>query len=1080
MFYSKFIRVICIGLFCTFFIIPVYPYSIINDSVINRRIWDADYAGALNLINSYRKTYTSNKDKSAFLLLKASEVYLLIGKVEVSKQMIAKAEAITAPMNCNKYELKFLYTFQKGKIMAFMGKDAEALQWIHRAEHMIRPFAKVDPEDAAKVYAALGDIYQQLENLPTAIKYYELAASLAKGKSLTDSISKACYQACLAEVYWQNKETGKADKLINSCLGYLNTISVPLHPALIKTYFLAADYCLLIDRNIALTRKLLLNASLILKKNYPVDHYTYGILYYYEGESEYFENDYESAFYYCNRALDLANLYPSLYPYKLMDYYLLVRIYYWYKQDYEKTIMCCNSVLSKLEQSGRSPVHFYYLLGLSYTRLNDIARAASYFEKVIRISSTTNSISDLTYCTDAYHELGKAARSEGRISLALDYFQKALHTAQKTSLKSSSLPNIYFNIGRIYYLSNEYNKALHFIQLSIISACKTFADTSIASNPDIKDVLNTFPLIETFSLKANALYRLYEKDPEKRLDYLMNALKCQQLSVNITEKTVTGIDEENSSLSLVDLKARALNNAVCYSTLLYMKTKNPVYAEKALKYAEKSKMQVLQINTNKVHNMHEFGVPETIISKEVTLNHQIIDIENRLALLEKSGGFSGTNENLSQRLAALYDLREELDKSIEKYYPVGYDPVQYDYSNANLRDIQKILKNDQVIVEYQLLNSELITFVIAKDYFNIHYQTIDSKVLENIDLLRTVLTTNPMQTGQQENFQSFISPSRFLYRILIEPVYKEIKGRRLIIVPHNKLTEIPFEVLISKLPEDKRRTDYRSLSYLIREFPVSYAYSANLLFDQDEDRGYGSGTAVFLPDYKSYPEKANFPQFSELKGAASEASAIKKLSYGKLYEGNKAGEAAFKSQAGRFRVLHIASHTLLDENNPLLSALVMTAPDDSSEDGYLYAYELSQMKLKAQLVVLSGCNTGYGRLRKSEGLVSLARSFFYTGVRTVAYTLWPVADNAGSTLTGSFYREIRHHQTLDRALRNAKLEFLEHADPVKAHPFYWAGYVIVGKTDCVGLSKYGRLPVIFGISALVALLLYFLYRKFRV
>jgi CHAT domain-containing protein len=89
---------------------------------------------------------------------------------------------------------------------------------------------------------------------------------------------------------------------------------------------------------------------------------------------------------------------------------------------------------------------------------------------------------------------------------------------------------------------------------------------------------------------------------------------------------------------------------------------------------------------------------------------------------------------------------------------------------------------------------------------------------------------------------------------------------------------------------------------------------------------------------------------------------------------------------------------MLDEKNPGLSCLVMTTPSDSNEDGNLYSYELMQMKLDAQLVVLSGCNTGYGLLRNCEGLVSLARSFFYTGVRTVALTLWPVADQAGSRL----------------------------------------------------------------------------------
>jgi CHAT domain-containing protein len=138
------------------------------------------------------------------------------------------------------------------------------------------------------------------------------------------------------------------------------------------------------------------------------------------------------------------------------------------------------------------------------------------------------------------------------------------------------------------------------------------------------------------------------------------------------------------------------------------------------------------------------------------------------------------------------------------------------------------------------------------------------------------------------------------------------------------------------------------------------------------------------------------------------------------------------------------------------------------------------MKFNAQLVVLSGCNTGFGKLRFSEGLVSLARSFFYTGVRTVAFTLWPVADNAGSDLVSLFYKGLGHRQTLDVALRNAKLTFLDHADPVKVHPFYWANYIVVGRTDEVPLRKFPLSPLALLASVLAIIMAVFLYRKFKV
>jgi CHAT domain-containing protein len=124
----------------------------------------------------------------------------------------------------------------------------------------------------------------------------------------------------------------------------------------------------------------------------------------------------------------------------------------------------------------------------------------------------------------------------------------------------------------------------------------------------------------------------------------------------------------------------------------------------------------------------------------------------------------------------------------------------------------------------------------------------------------------------------------------------------------------------------------------------------------------------------------------------------------------------------------------------------------------LHSYELYQLDLDAQLVVLSGCNTGFGLLQKEEGLLSLARSFFYSGVRSVAFTLWPMADKSGALLVKGFYKGIVHGKLLDEALQSAKLEYLADADPAKCHPYYWAGFVILGRTDPVLLHR--RLPSI--------------------
>jgi CHAT domain-containing protein len=1068
-----------ISIFINLYVSPVYSVNspVVNDSLIELNIWNANFENALKLISQYRQQYVSDKIINAALLLKTCDIYLRLGNHDAAGKVIAEAEKAMSRINNPGHELQFHYAFQQGRYFNFTGKYTDALSWLRHAEYQVKYIVHNDPRDAARLYGELGAYYDRLYDYPSVIRYYQLAANTLEGELLTDNIMHTYYNACLANTLWHNNETERAEVLIKSCLNFINTVAEPLHPALIDTYLTITSYYLDVKNDIAVSEVFLRNATLIINKVYPSDHFIYGILYYLKSEAEYYKNDFENALLYSNQALNIAMVYPSLLQYKIYNYSVIAWIYYWYKHDFEKAIHYCNLAISSIRGINMSPALFYYLIGLSHSKLKDQQLAKAFFNKVIHITSTSKSPKDHYTCSQAYLEFAIIIRSENKLELACNHLKKALDISLNISHKNSNIPVIYRELGRTYYLTGEYRKALNAIQQSIISGCRNFSDTSILSNPAISDIQITYPLIGTFLLKAYILYKLYEKDT-KNLNYLKTALVCQELSVKLTERTVLDLDEENSGLNLISLKAMALNNAVSYATLLYLRTGNRQYAEKALEHAEKSKMQILLINTLKKNNRLKSGVPDSLIFKEDNLNDEILEIENHLTLNEKSGNISGLNENLLEKLAGLYDSRDEMTNKLEEAYPAYYKS-KYSFKVAGIDKIQHILDDDQVILEYQLLNTEIIIFVITKNDFSIHYQLIDNHVPESIQQLRNALTSDPMRTNQQNAFQDFTGSSYFLYEKLIAPVYDKIKNKHLIIIPHNELTQIPFEVLISKKPEDNQPTDYKSLNYLIKEFPIVYAYSANLLLDQNQGKKYGSGTAIFLPDYSTHNRNNNQFRFPVLKGADSEASAIKKLSHGRLYKGRLADEATFKARASSYRVLHIASHTLLDEKNPSLSCLVMTVPADSVEDGNLYAYELSQMDLNAQLVVLSGCNTGFGVLRKSEGLISIARSLFYTGVRTVMYTLWPVADEAGATLIINFYKGIKHRQRLDDALRASKLNFLKNADPVKAHPYYWAGYVIVGKTNKVPLREFPAWSKIVLAILLTLTLSTFVYRKLR-
>ena len=188
---------------------------------------------------------------------------------------------------------------------------------------------------------------------------------------------------------------------------------------------------------------------------------------------------------------------------------------------------------------------------------------------------------------------------------------------------------------------------------------------------------------------------------------------------------------------------------------------------------------------------------------------------------------------------------------------------------------------------------------------------------------------------------------------------------------------------------------------------------------------------------------------------------------GETYLNRRATEKAFKTRAPQAGILHLATHALIDDQNPMYSKFVFAADTDSSEDGYLHTYELYNMRLHAELAVLSACNTGVGRLSQGEGVMSLARGFTYAGVPSVVMSLWPVDDKSTAELTNHFYAGLKAGLKKDAALRQAKLRFLEQADAVKGSPFYWAGMVSIGDPKPIRISSRRRAHIWFAVVGLV-------------
>jgi len=165
----------------------------------------------------------------------------------------------------------------------------------------------------------------------------------------------------------------------------------------------------------------------------------------------------------------------------------------------------------------------------------------------------------------------------------------------------------------------------------------------------------------------------------------------------------------------------------------------------------------------------------------------------------------------------------------------------------------------------------------------------------------------------------------------------------------------------------------------------------------------------------------------------------------RLYLGEDSTEDAVKRESlRRYRRLHFATHSLIDEKSPSRSAVVLTLDSDPGEDGFLEASEISELDLDCDLVVLSACQTGRGQLLSGEGVVGLTRAFLYAGARSVVVSLWSVSDISTGQLMKHFYRNLADNLGNAAALRLAKLEMSRSVTETR-HPYYWAPFIAIGK-----------------------------------
>jgi len=525
------------------------------------------------------------------------------------------------------------------------------------------------------------------------------------------------------------------------------------------------------------------------------------------------------------------------------------------------------------------------------------------------------------------------------------------------------------------------------------------------------------PTTEADGLDSRASY--YES-----LGMFAAAMADLELALHATEPKIRALTLESARAALRSNYARRRMRLVDILARLHASDPGAGHAERAFAHLERARASSLG-------EMLGATQQREVSSKEMGLTAAVRDAQQALF----------REDVAAARKPALRAALSKAERELGLYLQVAVRPAQLRLHEAltvdQIRDT--VAGDDGVVITYSL--GEKKSYAWAIDAAGLRMRELPAKaVLEKqIIAFREMLSKPSSALTRARDLQAIDTAARALYTTLLMPVEDRLRNKRKVtIVPDGALAYLPFEAIGNATP-------------LMATHRVSYAPSASIVAGLAGKKAQGNRTLMAFADpsrgrsdstaMKEHLERGY--AFTALPNARAEATAIGRLfPASKIFFGADASEGKLKEGASKeIWYLHFAAHGYFDGEKPERSGIVL-AQESRNEDGFLQAREIAQLSLDADLVTLSACQSGFGKVLDGEGVQGLSRAFFLAGARSVVVSLWNVNDAATSELMRRFYAGLKAGLPKDEALRAAKLAVMK--EPRWRHPYYWAPFVLQG------------------------------------
>jgi len=620
--------------------------------------------------------------------------------------------------------------------------------------------------------------------------------------------------------------------------------------------------------------------------------------------------------------------------------------------------------------------------------------------------------------------IGGVYLTTNQLILAKDYLEEAKTIyLQNYGERNSELANVFAQLSEMALRSDSYEKALYYIQKALKANSFNFDQMDYRANPKVEDANKLNVQLSILMRKANILEAFYYGYSLKRIQ-LETALSVIDQADKVLEDIRAGTTNKKDLLELSNVASDLYEDGQRIALQLHEVTLlGKEYLEKAFQFAEKSKSALLKTAVVESEAQSFAGIPNEILEKEKTLSSELAYLNTQISLEEEVSRLNLLRDQYFQ----LKQKHQKFIEQLEVDYPDYYN-LKHKEALLSVEGIQEKLSAKEAVVEYSIAkkSNQIIIYLITKDDFSYQRAYNADEVLKYLKAYRNTLIYN-----LKESFQPI---AHQLHQNLMPFKFKK-NINKLILIPDGELATVPFEAFVRNQREN---SDFYNLDYLIKSYDISYSYSASLLQPKETSKygneallvspiEFGAGIAM-LP--ASEQESEHFKNWCDQLSMPIE-SLVR----------TKATKERFKNSGlENYRFIHLATHGTVDLESPDLSGVYFKREEDSPEQ-ILYVGEIYGLDINAELVVLSACETGLGKINRGEGVMGLGQAFAYSGADNLILSLWKVADESTSLLMQSFYQgELKNgDESFSNKLRKAKLAMI---NSDYSAPYYWAPFIL--------------------------------------